>query len=1043
MAVKKNLFIDDKDLSITSSLTHLLDRDNVEDDAEPHVLKHSPYYTEQQFTNLLKRKNGLCILDLNVGNAFTKFDELESFVYRVNIFNPISVICLNECWLNERSDVSILNLRNYKMFHQIGNCPGHSHCGLITYVHEQFNCNEILINQPANGWEYLCVEISHHKPNSKKHLICNLYRPPESLVEELDLFISQFSSFLNLLKHTKRSNFISADFNINLLQINTNKHFSSFFELITTKGYFPRITLPTRIQPPSFSLIDNILYNRIEENSESGVLINDISDHKMIFTYHENNAYTENNNKYIDIEKRDDISISNFIEELKTMNIYGHLNKDLDSSPQTNYEILAQLLKYAREKHLPKMRIKFKKKKHKKSKWMTDNILKLLNTKDLLYKRLVQTDTENTILYNRLKSEFIAFRTMLRRSIREAKRLYYLRTFNLFKNNIKKTWSLINDSMKRNSMKTMNNEFMIDNKKTSDPQIIANAFNDYFINIGHSLAENIHSPIHFTQYLRQEISSSFKFKIIDETVTENTINKLKNKSSYGVDGLSNKLIKSAKNYLIIPLTLIINQTLKTGEFPNELKIARVKPLFKAGNSYDICNYRPISLLPSISKIFERIIFQQLFEYLNNNKLISCEQFGFRPGYSTELASLRLIDHITKQMDQMELPLNIYIDLSKAFDTLDHTILLSKMNFYGISGRELNLFRNYIINRHQFVEFNGCKSIVRTISTGVPQGSILGPLLFLIYINDLPHVSNLFEMLMYADDTTLFCNIKHTTTEVELNTELKKISNWLSSNKLSLNVKKSKYMVFHTSQRQVEYPLLKLNDTEIERVNQFNFLGLIISSNLKWNKHIDHISLKLSKIIGILYRLKDLYQQNILIMLYNSLIVPHFNYCLLTWGSKISKDGIIHILQKRALRTITSSNYISHTEPLCKELGLIKVTDMFRLAIWKFYFKLMNNTLPSYFESFKPVLPPICNFHEIRRPNFHLPDIKHEFAKCSLKYCLINILNNEKASIVITSKVHTHSFLAFKLFLKYNVLNSYQEFCIVMNCESCQRELQVQ
>ena len=169
MAVKKNLFIDDKDLSITSSLTHLLDRDNVEDDAEPHVLKHSPYYTEQQFTNLLKRKNGLCILDLNVGNAFTKFDELESFVYRVNIFNPISVICLNECWLNERSDVSILNLRNYKMFHQIGNCPGHSHCGLITYVHEQFNCNEILINQPANGWEYLCVEISHHKPNSKKN----------------------------------------------------------------------------------------------------------------------------------------------------------------------------------------------------------------------------------------------------------------------------------------------------------------------------------------------------------------------------------------------------------------------------------------------------------------------------------------------------------------------------------------------------------------------------------------------------------------------------------------------------------------------------------------------------------------------------------------------------------------------------------------------------------------------------------------------------------------------------------------------------------
>ena len=276
------------------------------------------------------------------------------------------------------------------------------------------------------------------------------------------------------------------------------------------------------------------------------------------------------------------------------------------------------------------------------------------------------------------------------------------------------------------------------------------------------------------------------FNLVDENTILSTINRLKNKSSHGFDNISNILIKKAKHVLVKPLTLLINQTLTTGEFPNELKISKVKPLFKTGDTLQINNYRPISLLPSVSKICEYIIFDQLLDYMETNQLLSLQQFGFRRGYSTELAALRLTDHLTKEMDNFRMPVNVFLDLSKAFDTLDHEILLSKLKFSGVCDSGNNLFRSYLSNRFQFVDLNGSKSPLKKIYTGVPQGSILGPLLFLIYINDLPSVSDLLNMLMYADDTTLYCNITEVD-ELTINNELQKNTDWLSSNKLSLNI----------------------------------------------------------------------------------------------------------------------------------------------------------------------------------------------------------------------------------------------------------------
>ena len=288
--------------------------------------------------------------------------------------------------------------------------------------------------------------------------------------------------------------------------------------------------------------------------------------------------------------------------------------------------------------------------------------------------------------------------------------------------------------------------------------------------------------------------------------TIKAIDNLENKNSSGHDGISNTLLKTIKNDISQSLTIIINQMLTTGIFPDAFKLSKVLPLFKKGDSSLLVNYRPISLLPTISKVFELVIHDQMYEYFNQFNLLAEQQYGFRKQHSTECAAIKLIDHVSKEMEAGKTPTSVYIDLSKAFDTLTFEVLLYKLKYYGVTDTAFDLLKSYLTNRKQYVVFDGCQSEYVEIYTVVPQGSILGPLFFSIYINDLITVSDRFNFLMYADDTTIYFNLEdfdNLTKETDINRELEKVNIWLKLNKLSLNTQKTKLMLFHRKQKHLD------------------------------------------------------------------------------------------------------------------------------------------------------------------------------------------------------------------------------------------------
>lgn len=918
------------------------------------------YEVVESCKNVLNDIYNFKVLTFNIRSLQKNFDEFLIILSRLEI--KFDVIILTECHLGTCSLMRTIPEYAYYSTSIICNRAG----GVVAYIRSDWRVN---VSEPnILDADSLLIEL----PNS--YSILGVYRSPS--VANVDSFLNSVDTVVRTHISEKRKILIAGDINLNILQ-DTNQ-VNEYLCLSAELGLKHLINLPTR----SATCLDHIL---VDARAQAiGLVCNtDITDHNLVMAGIITSPHRIRKTRFS--SKTDYNKIYNDLKLTDWSDIL--ISTDVSKTAERFTCMLEDLVK----KHTNQVRVSQRKCPLKE--WITPGLLRCMKHRDALHtmarKNPYNIETQKT--YKRYRNVFFDL-------IKDLKAKHNKRLIFESKNNPSKLWKNIKNICELNNKKDSNLELLnID----LTPSNSLNLCNNYFVNVGKNLAGNILDSLGKTEEeLAANISSissspnSFFMSPTDSVEIRNIILSLKNDKAPGKDGLKNSLIKRLCPLILKPLTHIINLSLSSGIFPESWKTAAVIPIHKDGSKLNTCNYRPISLLPVFSKILEKVANVRLVNFLEKQNILMPFQFGFRRNRSTENAVTLLLESLATSIDNGQKCIGVFLDLAKAFDTVSPKILIRKLERIGIRGIALDWFSSYLSDRKQYVSLGGYKSSIKNLSFGVPQGSILGPTLFTIYINDISDVLALHEdtqVVCYADDTAiLFKGKSWDSVFRHAETGLSVIAAWLDSNLLTLNAKKTQYLCFQktsisrpsvTHEIQIHKNCLKLLQTEpcscskIERVTTIKYLGVTLDEMLSFKPHIVALSGRVRKLIHIMKLLREGADKELLMLVYVALCQSILTYCILAWGSA-AKTFMIKVerAQRAVLKVMFGKPFRYPTKILYNETQTLSVRQLF-----------IQKALLSHHKVFKLTSENLSE--QKRRVNVKVPAVKSAFARRFCHYTL--------------------------------------------------------